>query len=338
MIILLECGCVGVGVGRLNRATIYRYGKLKTPTDWAEEKFFCMDRQKLQESMLKWTDVPIHSALIDFETLFSEKEAEGYEKQAQDMFGFIQAFFNCTAAPADALTQMSAMLGVAGPGGKGGATAEQRYAVANTVVRTAFTTPQLRDECYLQVMKQLTSNPHPESVAHGWELMAILLTCVPPNVDFENYLEVFLRQRAEPKAKYVGALHKLVYEGAPKSFPDVSVLSSAAANLPYRARGFSEPLPPAAPSYQDLQTPFVEAEDLEFTKKAPKAVAAATAQVVMSRGRTASMDAREQQAVGTACWCETCLFSTSSSRHLLVVSVYVCECAHVQRSLGGYPR
>lgn len=67
----------------------------------------------------------------------------------------------------------------------------------------------MRDETYLLLMKQMTRNPDGACVNKLWDLMAMCLCYFPPNVDFENYLEVFLRQKAQPRDKWVGALNKV---------------------------------------------------------------------------------------------------------------------------------
>ena len=50
----------------------------------------------------------------------------------------------------------------------------------------------LKVEAYVQVMKQLTENPTRESVAKGWVMMSLLLSCFPPSPTIENYVAVFI--------------------------------------------------------------------------------------------------------------------------------------------------
>jgi len=68
---------------------------------------------------------------------------------------------------------------------------------------------QLRDELYCQLMKQLTANPSPESIDHGFTLMSLLLSTFPPSAELENYLEMFLRGKREDEC--IKKLHLIVY-------------------------------------------------------------------------------------------------------------------------------
>ncbi|CAF0929616.1 unnamed protein product [Rotaria sordida] len=52
--------------------------------------------------------------------------------------------------------------------------------------------PSIRDELYLQLIKQTTSNYNPESLQRGWELMAICLSFFPPSSKFQMILENYI--------------------------------------------------------------------------------------------------------------------------------------------------
>jgi len=56
---------------------------------------------------------------------------------------------------------------------------------------------QLRDEIYIQLCKQLTKNPNPNSLILGWQLMAVIVISFPPSKNFESYLIQFIRQYFE---------------------------------------------------------------------------------------------------------------------------------------------
>lgn len=51
----------------------------------------------------------------------------------------------------------------------------------------------LRDEIYVQLVKQLTMNPGTESKRKGWELMACCTATFPPSKNFEDYLKQFIQ-------------------------------------------------------------------------------------------------------------------------------------------------
>jgi len=53
---------------------------------------------------------------------------------------------------------------------------------------------QLRDEIYIQLCKQLSRNPSPDSLLLGWQLMAVIVISFPPSKNFESYLIQFIRQ------------------------------------------------------------------------------------------------------------------------------------------------
>ena len=61
------------------------------------------------------------------------------------------------------------------------------------LVQTAVRRPDLRDEVYLQVIKQLNNNPKQSLTRQAWRLLDLLLEFVPPSTDFENFLESFVR-------------------------------------------------------------------------------------------------------------------------------------------------
>jgi hypothetical protein len=58
---------------------------------------------------------------------------------------------------------------------------------------------ELRDECYLQVLKQLSSNPKNDSDHRGWMLLSLLAEFVPPHEEYIPYVAHFIdRQAANP--------------------------------------------------------------------------------------------------------------------------------------------
>lgn len=62
----------------------------------------------------------------------------------------------------------------------------------NSVIRDIATMavahPPLRDELYVQLCRQTTENPIRESLIHGWELLAVCLSFIPPSFTFQPAL------------------------------------------------------------------------------------------------------------------------------------------------------
>ncbi|KAI9187909.1 hypothetical protein H9P43_002300 [Blastocladiella emersonii ATCC 22665] len=102
---------------------------------------------------------------------------------------------------------------------------------------------EMRDEVYVQVCKQLTGNPGPDSVRRGWELLACLAPCFPPSRKFEAYLREFVAGAAalvdvdsEHDAVPVIARHVLRRldrtctsgpRGTPPSLPEIELMIDA---------------------------------------------------------------------------------------------------------------
>ena len=68
----------------------------------------------------------------------------------------------------------------------------QPIQIALSVVTTAWSTPELRDELYLQLSKQTRSNDNVATCELGWELMAICANFVPATKQFTPYIEGYI--------------------------------------------------------------------------------------------------------------------------------------------------
>lgn len=64
------------------------------------------------------------------------------------------------------------------------------------LVNTALKVPQLHEELYLQVMKQLTNNPDPTSRTKGWNIFALFLRTFPPG-NLEEFIHAFIRKNCD---------------------------------------------------------------------------------------------------------------------------------------------
>ncbi len=70
-------------------------------------------------------------------------------------------------------------------------------ALAEDVLQKGLNLPDIVDEIYLQILKQLTKNPRAESIACGWQLMCMCVGTFPPSRDFQLYLLNFILLNAE---------------------------------------------------------------------------------------------------------------------------------------------
>jgi len=62
------------------------------------------------------------------------------------------------------------------------------------ILSLARRTPELRDEIYLQIMKQLTDNPSSDSSMKGWKLFASLCGSVLPTGELLQFVKAFLQK------------------------------------------------------------------------------------------------------------------------------------------------
>ncbi|KAJ9088740.1 hypothetical protein DSO57_1020145 [Entomophthora muscae] len=61
------------------------------------------------------------------------------------------------------------------------------------IVERGIFNSEIRDEIYVQVVKQLTDNPSPASIKLGWQILASIVICFPPSKNFQNYFKNFIR-------------------------------------------------------------------------------------------------------------------------------------------------
>ncbi|XP_054639660.1 rho GTPase-activating protein 39 isoform X1 [Dunckerocampus dactyliophorus] len=66
------------------------------------------------------------------------------------------------------------------------------------IVTKCWDMPGLRDELYVQLVRQTTGNASPRSLAAGWELMAVSLAFFAPSPKFRCYLEGYIQRHMEP--------------------------------------------------------------------------------------------------------------------------------------------
>ncbi|XP_028853848.1 rho GTPase-activating protein 39 isoform X2 [Denticeps clupeoides] len=73
-----------------------------------------------------------------------------------------------------------------------------RRHIALLIVTKCWGMQGLRDELYVQLVRQTTGNLSPRSLAAGWELMAVSLAFFAPSPKFCCYLEGYIQRHMEP--------------------------------------------------------------------------------------------------------------------------------------------
>lgn len=72
-----------------------------------------------------------------------------------------------------------------------------RNEVALVLVTKCWTLQGLRDELYMQLVRQTTNNMTYKSLSLGWELIAISLSFFSPSSKFQSYLEGYIYRHLE---------------------------------------------------------------------------------------------------------------------------------------------
>lgn len=87
--------------------------------------------------------------------------------------------------------------------------------------------PEIRDEVLMQLCKQLSGNPSIASAERGWVLLYVCLCTFHPSDDFENHLELWLRDNGATPC--VWALHLCQYRSGPglAGVPSLSEIATA---------------------------------------------------------------------------------------------------------------
>uniref|UniRef100_A0A1I7VNY1 Unconventional myosin-VIIa n=1 Tax=Loa loa TaxID=7209 RepID=A0A1I7VNY1_LOALO len=85
--------------------------------------------------------------------------------------------------------------------------------------------PDIRDEIYCQICKQLTKNPSGSSCARGWILLSLCLGCFGPTDRFLPYLQCFIRQTCPTGrfAEYMESKLKRTLANGTRNYPPNSV-------------------------------------------------------------------------------------------------------------------
>ena len=135
---------------------------LRSADDFA--KGALMNKQKVKESFLTFQSSKILKSL----TMLSVRDS----KTALDVFVDLLGYMGDKQMPFPAM-------------------------LAQDVLRKGSEQKSCRDEIYAQIIKQLSCNPRPESVAKGWQLMCMCVGTFPPSSDFEYYLMHYIIEKSE---------------------------------------------------------------------------------------------------------------------------------------------
>ncbi|XP_061584053.1 rho GTPase-activating protein 39 isoform X2 [Cololabis saira] len=171
----------GDGAGGRGGASAYTlsYASLRQPPppelgieDWAS-KHLNMHTQGLFRrrvsiaNMLSWNRGSIKKPML-------VTSNRAVRKEACEMFKLVQAYMGDRPSRLD--RRHSALL----------------------IVTKCWDMPGLRDELYVQLVRQTTANASPRSLAAGWELMAVSLAFFAPSPKFRCYLEGYIQRHTEP--------------------------------------------------------------------------------------------------------------------------------------------
>ncbi|XP_066528010.1 rho GTPase-activating protein 39 isoform X2 [Hoplias malabaricus] len=156
----------------------YPYSTLCKPSakvdmeDWASKNFNLhtqgLFRRRVSiANMLSWNGGSIKKPML----ITSERAVK---KDACEMFKLVQVYMGDRPTRAD------------------------RQHAALLVITKCWGTQSLRDELYVQLVRQTTDNLSLSSLQAGWELMAISLAFFSPSPKFRRYLEGYIQRHLEP--------------------------------------------------------------------------------------------------------------------------------------------
>uniref|UniRef100_A0A7S4DMC0 Myosin motor domain-containing protein n=1 Tax=Lotharella globosa TaxID=91324 RepID=A0A7S4DMC0_9EUKA len=179
-----------------------KYPHLKDPMLWAREKWFGWDHETRASHMTKFQSESLHAPIsTTFEHIVDTRHKKELRRQVTAAFETIQKFM----------------------GQRNTSRMPQRI---RELLSDALDNKEIRSEVYMMFIKQCTDNPEPEKVPCIWELLSLCLSVFPPNKDFEDYLEAWLREPSNlPDAdKYHcrGLLRHSVLNGADEKARGIS--------------------------------------------------------------------------------------------------------------------
>ena len=176
----------------------WNFSSLRSPDDYA--KGTIMGKKKVKDGMLKWQDNLIPKSLLEL-SRDNSKLAINIHRCLLGYMGDKQMSFPAT--------------------------------LAHDILTKGLEGPAIRNEVYVQIMKQLSHNPKPESIARGWQLLCMCVSTFPPTEDFEKFLLNFVLNKMEGMgavrnyAKYcLRTLEGMITSGASGFVPSVEEISA----------------------------------------------------------------------------------------------------------------
>eukprot|EP00457_Paulinella_chromatophora_P000379 gb/GEZN01000379.1/.p1 GENE.gb/GEZN01000379.1/~~gb/GEZN01000379.1/.p1 ORF type:complete len:1532 (+),score=209.09 gb/GEZN01000379.1/:513-4598(+) len=138
---------------------------LRRDREWAKSIRDANSKRLTMVSMCVWQMAPLPSSLFKLTSMYCKTpgRARDCDRMAVSLFYNIQVYMR------DRFHNLPAPLGY-------------------EVVKTGFQEPLLRDEIYMQLIKQTTNNPDPESNIFGWRLIFGCLTAFLPHKLMSNVL------------------------------------------------------------------------------------------------------------------------------------------------------
>eukprot|EP00954_Amorphochlora_amoebiformis_P010726 836779-Amorphochlora_amoeboformis.AAC.1 len=212
--------------------TFRGFPKFRTPVEWANLKFtlFSSTRDELQRTMFRWTKTPIHASMIELPAKLGRDAC----KMFRNLMGFM---------------------------------GDRQYSFPEILLQELVTEclvkPPLRDEIFSHIIKQITQNPDTQSSFKGWSAMAVCLEAFPPNPEFENYFEVWMRKTITDSAKrnrFLTLLHQAIFCGARSQPPTEAEMKRIMAGETLRRKAGFQNEEKAAPDYQGLQVEVADEE------------------------------------------------------------------------------
>ena len=174
--------------------TLDSYGRWRDADEWAAEKVLSLSKADVKDGMRRWSREVIHASL----TRLSKEQ----QKPAIKAFKRILAYCGERS------------------GEQGG-----QYEQVRELLDIGLRETALRDEIYLQLIKQLTLNPHSDSEKAAWRLMYACLETFPPNAEMENILELWLSKHLIQGTEAVRFLRQTLYDGERRCVPTEAELS-----------------------------------------------------------------------------------------------------------------